>query len=165
MKKAILALGSNLNLNDRLNNLKNAISFLKNVPDLKICKVSQIYETEPFEVPDKQNNYYNCCILIQTNLSPFILLGACLGVEAAMGRKRPFKNASKIIDIDLIYYQGEKCDDKNLTLPHPRAKDRPFVLLPILDILSNTDPLREKIESYLRNLDVSGIKRVIKTSL
>ncbi len=158
MKKAILSLGTNLN--DKLDNLKTAIKFLENVPDTKILQVSKIYESEPFEVPKKQNNYYNCCVLLETKLDPHILLGVCLGVESAMGRKRPYKNASRIIDIDLIYYEGEIFNDQNLILPHPRAKDRVFILVPILDILNYEDKLREKIELCLKKLDTTEIKEI-----
>ena len=158
MKKAILSLGTNLN--DKLDNLKTAIKFLENVPDTKVLKASKIYETEPFEVPEKQENYYNCCVLLETKLDPHILLGVCLGVEAAMGRKRPYKNASRIIDIDLIYYEGEIFNDRNLILPHPRAKDRAFVLVPILDILNPENKLREKVEFFLKKLDTTGVKEI-----
>lgn len=158
MKKVILSLGTNLN--NRLDNLKAAIKFLENVPDTKILQVSKIYESEPFEVPDKQDNYYNCCILLETKLEPHILLGVCLGVEAAMGRKRTYKNAPRIIDIDLIYYEDITCNDQSLILPHPRAKDRNFVFVPILDILSSEDKLREKVEILLKKLDTTGVKEV-----
>lgn len=160
MKKAILALGTNLK--DKLENLKNAINFLENVPDTNILKISKIYETEPFEVPDKQENYYNCCILIETGFNPHILLGICLGIEIAMGRKRPYKNASKIIDIDLVYYESEICNDPHLILPHPRAKDRAFVLAPTLDVLDFDDNLKRKIKLHLEKLDTSGIKNSFK---
>lgn len=158
MKKVIISLGTNLN--NRLDNLKAAIKFLENVPDTKILQVSKIYESEPFEVPSKQDNYYNCCILLETELSPHILLGVCLGVEAAMGRKRTYKNAPRIIDIDLIYYEGETFNDRNLILPHPRAKDRVFILVPILDILNPEDKLREKVEFFLKKLDTTEIKEI-----
>lgn len=158
MKKVILALGTNLN--NRLDNLKTAIKFLENVPDTKVLKISKIYETEPFEVPDKQENYYNCCVILETDLDPYILLDKCLQLESKMGRKRPYKNAPRIIDIDLIYYEGVTCYEQDLILPHPRAKDRAFVLVPVLDILSFDMKLREKVKSYLNNLDISGIKEL-----
>lgn len=158
MKKAILSLGTNLN--DRLQNLKTAIKFLENVPDTKILKISKVYETEPFEVSDKQENYYNCCVILETKLTPQVLLGICLGIESAMGRKRPYKNAPRIIDIDLICYEGQTLNDRDLILPHPRAKDRDFVLVPILDILSYDDELREKVKNFLEKLDCTEIKEV-----
>lgn len=158
MKKAILSLGTNLN--DRLNNLKTAIKFLKKVSDTEFLKVSKIYETEPFGVPDKQDNYYNCCVLLKTKLNPYILLEDCLKIELKMGRKRPYKNAPRIIDIDMIYYEGKTCNDQNLILPHPRAKDRAFVLVPILDVLSFDDELRKRAKFYLEKLEVTEIKEV-----
>lgn len=158
MKKAILSLGTNLN--GRLKNLKTAVKFLKNIPGTKILKISKVYETEPFGVPNKQNNYYNCCLLLETKLNPHDLLDICLEIELLMGRTRPYKNAPRIIDIDLIYYENESYNDQNLILPHPRAKDRAFVLLPILDILSSDDQLRKKVEFYLEKLDSTKIKEL-----
>ena len=63
------------------------------------------------------------------------MLGACLGIEAAFGRERPFKNAPRILDIDLLLYEGATMNESELTLPHPRIQERAFVLIPLKDIL------------------------------
>jgi len=158
LKKVILSLGTNLG--NKLENLKNAIKYLESVPDTEILKISKVYETEPFEVPDEQDNYYNCCILLKTTLEPQALLNICLKIESKMGRKKPYKNASRIIDIDLIFYEGITCNKPNLILPHPRTKDRIFVLVPMLDILSPGDKLRKKINTYLKNLNSAEIEEI-----
>ena len=101
MKKAVIALGTNLG--HRWENLSKAIRALELLPgSTTVVASSHIYETEPFETPDEQNNYLNMCIIVMTELSPHALLGACLGIEAAMGRKRKIKNGARVIDIDLL---------------------------------------------------------------
>lgn len=133
--EAVIALGSNLG--EREKNINNALKSINLLPETKIIKVSGLYETKPYKVPSEQQNYINCCAKISTNLSPEILLGALLGIESAMGRKRKFRFCERIIDIDLIFYENEKIDEKNLTLPHPRAFERAFVLVPLSDICEN----------------------------
>ena len=100
MKKAVVALGTNLG--NRWENLSKAIRALELLPgSTTVVASSHIYETEPFEVPDEQNKYLNMCAIVMTELSPRALLGACLGIEAAMMRERTVKNASRLIDITL----------------------------------------------------------------
>ena len=140
MKEAVLALGTNLL--DREKNLRTALEALKRLPGTVVEKVSSIYETEPFQTPDPQNDYLNCCVKLQTELTPEMLLGCCLGIESAMGRERPFKNAARIIDIDLLLYENEIINTEKLTLPHPRMKER----LLKLDNNKSVEKISELIE-------------------
>lgn len=133
MFEAVLSLGSNMG--DREFYLKSAVEALKNIPGVELVSVSSVYETEPFGVSDAQKKYLNCCVLIKTNLPPFALLGVCLGIETKLGRQRPYRFAPRTIDIDIIFYENEIINDVNLTLPHPRMKERAFVLVPMMDIL------------------------------
>lgn len=132
MKEAVLSLGSNLN--NREENIKLAMKSIGLLPETRVVCVSNFYETVPFGVKDKQNKYINCCLKVETELNPHMLLGACLGVESALGRVRPYRFAPRVIDIDLIFYEDVILSDKHLTLPHPRWKERPFVLIPLCDI-------------------------------
>ena len=111
----------------------NAIDSLKHLPLTQVVAISDVYETEPWGY-EQQDDFLNVCVEIETELSPKTILGACLGIEAAFGRERPFKNAPRIIDIDLLVYEGVKSDDPELTLPHPRIQERAFVLVPLRDI-------------------------------
>ena len=131
MKKAYLGIGTNIG--DRYNNIMNAIDSLKHLPLTQVVAISDVYETEPWGY-EQQDDFLNVCVEIETELSPKTILGACLGIEAAFGRERPFKNAPRIIDIDLLVYEGVKSDDPELTLPHPRIQERAFVLVPLRDI-------------------------------
>ena len=132
LAEAIIALGSNLGEKEK--NINFALKSVDLIPETKVIKISDLYETKPVEVPNKQQTYLNCCAKIVTELSPQILLGTLLGIESAMGRKRTFRFCERIIDIDLIFYENEKIDEKNLSLPHPRAMERAFVLVPLADI-------------------------------
>ena len=135
LAEAIISLGSNLGEKEK--NINYAINSVNLIPETKIIKVSGLYETTPVGVPNEQPNYLNCCAKISTELTPQMLLGALLGIESAMGRKRKFRFCERIIDIDLIFYENEKINEKYLTLPHPRAMQRAFVLVPLADICEN----------------------------
>lgn len=150
MKEAVLEFGANLG--NRESNIKSAIEAVKKLPETKVIAVSKFYETEPFGVPNKQNNYINCCAKIETNLEPHTLLGACLGIEASMGRVRTFKNASRVIDIDLILYGTLKVYSKDLILPHPRMLERTFVLVPLLELYPIGEALGIKFGNNLKDL-------------
>lgn len=130
--RAVLGLGANLG--DRRENLAAALEALDRLPGTAMLKTSSILETEPFDVPDEQPNYLNCCVLLETALSPRALLGACLGIEAALGRVRKIRHGARVIDIDLLLYEGETSDDPELRLPHPGILERDFVLLPLKEL-------------------------------
>lgn len=156
MKKAYVGIGTNIG--DRLNNIKNAVAALSHLPETQVTKISAIYETEPWGYTD-QDNFLNVCAEVETNLSPKALLGACLGIEAASGRERPFKNAPRILDIDLLLYEDVMMGEPELVLPHPRMHERPFVLIPLKDILETLqfDDINLK-ESY-KNCDKTGVNK------
>lgn len=138
MSRAVLSLGSNLG--DREENIKAALRALSKLPMTKVVETSKIYETEPVGYTD-QPLFLNAAALIETGLSPRALLGACLGIEAAMGRIREFKNGPRTIDIDLLVYEGETGDDSELTLPHPGMRERAFVLIPLSDLFPDGNAL------------------------
>lgn len=132
MSEAVLSLGSNLG--ERMSNLKNAIQALDNLEKTSVVKVSKFYETEPFGTQEKQSKYINCCAVISTKLSPEMLMGACLGIESAIGRVRTHRFCARTIDIDILLYENLEVNLANLTLPHPRMLERNFVLVPLNDI-------------------------------
>ena len=150
LKEAVIELGANLG--DRQRNIDAAVQALGKLPETRVIAVSKYYETAPHDVPDKKNDYINCCVKLETALLPETLLGACLGIEAAMGRVRQYKNQARIIDVDLLLYEGENRDTKDLQLPHPRMLERAFVLVPLLDLYPDGNAL---------GLDFSGALRAI----
>lgn len=128
--KAVISLGANLG--DPRKQVSMAIDAIRDV--LKVKKVSSLHETKPFAVPDAQPDYINAVLLGESDHKPLDLMRALLGVEQALGRIRSFQNAARVIDIDLIDYGGLFMESDQLTLPHPRAHERSFVLAPWLEI-------------------------------
>ena len=128
--KAVIALGANLG--DPRKQVCMAIDAMRDV--MRVDKVSSLYETEPFEVPDEQPSYINAVLIGECELSPADLMKEILAIEAEMGRVRSFTNAARMIDIDLIDYGAQLLDDDFVTLPHPRAHERRFVLEPWAEI-------------------------------
>lgn len=155
MSKAFLGIGTNIG--DREKNLDFAINALRHLPKTEVEAVSRIYETEPWGYRE-QENFYNICVKIKTQLSPNALLGACLGIEASLGRERPFKNSPRILDMDLLLYGDAVMNTEELTLPHPRMSERAFVLVPLKDILPEMSVGELDFGEFFESCDKSGIK-------
>lgn len=156
MTEAVIALGSNIG--NREERIRQAIDAIRRLPTTTVLMVSNFYETEPFEVPDQQDDYLNGCLKLMTELEPQTLLGACLGIEAAMGKVRTFKNAARIIDIDLLLYGDVSMQTKDLILPHPRMLERAFVLVPLSDLYPRHCALGMDFSQALNNLDTTGVR-------
>ena len=133
--KVVIALGANLG--DPKKQISLAIDELRDV--IKVEKVSKLYETAPFKVNDHQPNYINAVLMGDTELQPKELMTKLLDIEAKLGRQRAFPKAARTIDLDIVDYEGFFLESKELTLPHPRAFERKFVLEPWLEI----DPAAE----------------------
>ena len=159
MNESILGIGSNIG--NKIQNIESAINAISNIPKTEIVKISKFYESEPFEVPDPQENYVNCCLRICTYLEPHVILGACLGIEACMGRERKFRFCSRIIDIDVLLYDDIILSDDSLILPHPGIKKRSFVLLPLRDLCPSMQFGKFEFKDDLKNIDTSKIKELI----
>lgn len=128
--KVVLALGANLG--DPKQQISLAIDAIRNF--VRVDKVSSLYETAPFKVSDSQPNYINAVLIGDTELQPKELIKELLGIEAKLGRQRTLPKAARTIDIDIIDYEGFFMESENLTLPHPRAHERRFVLEPWAEI-------------------------------
>ena len=128
--KVVIALGANLG--DPRKQVCMAIDAMRDV--MRVDKVSSLYETEPFGVPDEQPPYINAVLIGECELSPADLMKEILAIEAEMGRVRTFTNAARMIDIDVIDYGAQLLDDDFVRLPHPRAHERRFVLEPWVEI-------------------------------
>jgi 2-amino-4-hydroxy-6-hydroxymethyldihydropteridine diphosphokinase len=128
--KVVIALGANLG--DPRAQVARAIEEIRRLLD--VITVSSLYETAPFGVPDSQPNYINAVIIGETDQKPMDLIKALLEVENSLGRTRSFQNAARHIDIDIIDLGGLFMESESLTLPHPRAHERRFVLEPWLEI-------------------------------
>lgn len=124
--RSFLSLGSNLG--DRRRLLHQAVDSL---PDLVAC--SPVYETDPVGGPS-QRAFLNMVVRVDTALTPLQLLGVCHRIESSAERVREERWGPRTLDIDIIWMDGVEMDTERLTLPHPRWKDRRFVLAPLRDL-------------------------------
>ncbi len=124
----VLALGSNLG--DRHAYLAAGVAALRQSDGLRVVARSPIVETDPVGGPPNQQSYLNAVVLADCWLSPFELLEVCQGIEAANQRVREDHWGPRTLDIDIVMYGELIDDDERLTLPHPRAHERAFVLTP-----------------------------------
>lgn len=133
-QRVAFSLGSNIG--DRLAALEAACDLLSR--ELGDLCLSQVYETEPVDCPESSPMYLNACVEAYTRHTPEELLSLCLSIEKKLGRERSGAyHEPRTCDIDLLYYGDTIMDTPSLTLPHPRAHQREFVLRPLCDI----DPL------------------------
>jgi 2-amino-4-hydroxy-6-hydroxymethyldihydropteridine diphosphokinase len=133
--EAVIALGSNLG--ERETNLRSALAALDEAQDVQVVAVSSVVATDPVGGPE-QPEYLNAVAVLRTTLSPPQVLDLCHRVEATHGRLRGQRWAARTLDLDVITYSRngltEVIADPGLTLPHPRAHQRAFVLAPWLQV-------------------------------
>jgi len=132
IRRAVLSLGSNLG--ERMYALQGAVDALADTPEVWVTGVSPVYETEPVDTPDGSKSFLNAVLTLDTTLSARTLLDRAHAVEAAYGRERGEVNAPRTLDVDLIVVGDRHADTDELRLPHPRAAERAFVLVPWLDL-------------------------------
>jgi 2-amino-4-hydroxy-6-hydroxymethyldihydropteridine diphosphokinase len=124
----VIALGSNLG--NRHWYIRAAIEELARV--IHLVRVGRIRETEPVGAPPPR--YLNCVIAGYTTLTPEALLRELQRIETRLGRRRPYRNAPRTIDLDLILHSANRRRTRELTLPHPRYRERAFVLEPMREL-------------------------------
>lgn len=159
MSQAVIALGTNLG--NKIENLNNAVRAIARLSGVKILQASAVYETEPVGC-EEDYKFYNAALLVETSVSPAVLLGECLGIEAAMGRVREKKNGPRIIDLDLILYEGFKSESFELTLPHPRALERAFVMAPLSELYPSGRAPGLFFAPHLRDVGMDGVTKTEK---
>ena len=131
MHQAFIALGSNLQ--DPQAQVKRALKTIANTTNIKLIKASSLYRTVPVGY-DNQPDFINAVAEIETDLNPLALLDRLLEIETQHGRERPFPNAPRVLDLDVLLYEGVATSSPALTLPHPRMHTRGFVMLPLAEI-------------------------------
>jgi 2-amino-4-hydroxy-6-hydroxymethyldihydropteridine diphosphokinase len=138
---AAVALGSNLG--DRRAHLAFALSRFDAF--LESPTVSRFYETVPVGIRGPQSLFLNGAVVGRTKLSARQLLGALLAIESERGRERPFPGAARTLDLDLVLLGDQVIDEPGLTVPHPRFRERRFVLEPLAEIAPGLrDPVTGK---------------------
>ncbi|MHA5050379.1 2-amino-4-hydroxy-6-hydroxymethyldihydropteridine diphosphokinase [Streptomyces sp. SD15] len=156
-KRAVISLGSNLG--NRLETLQGAIDALEDTPGVRIKAVSPVYETEPWGVePGSQPTYFNAVVVLRTTLPPSSLLERAHAVEEAFHRVRDERWGPRTIDVDIVAYADVISGDPVLTLPHPRAHERAFVLAPWLDVEPEAQlPGRGPVAQLLADVALHGV--------
>lgn len=131
MAVALIALGSNLQQPKK--QVQKAIQTLAATPGLQLKKASSLYATAPVGY-DNQPDFINAVVQVETDIAAPQLMQQLLDIEQVFGRERPFPNAPRILDLDLLDYDGIQLDTELLKLPHPRMHERGFVMLPLAEV-------------------------------
>lgn len=156
--KAVIGIGTNIG--NRAENIRNAVEALDLLPDVKVLRCASIYETDPWGYTEQQS-FYNTVVEIETTKLPEMLLGACLGIEAGMGRIREFKNGPRIIDLDLLVVENYESNSPHITVPHALIGERDFVLVPLKELYNDMNILGfSYINQYENILEKSTAKKV-----
>lgn len=156
--RAYIALGSNLA--DPQAQILQAFSELDRLPQTRLLARSSLYRSAPVGFAD-QPDFINAVAAIETGLSPQQLLAALLDLEHRRGRVREFLNAPRVLDLDILLYDGLVCHEHGLTLPHPRMHERAFVLYPLHEIAPRCAvPGKGPVADLLAHCAVQRIERL-----
>ncbi len=158
--KAVIGIGTNIG--DRVENISSAIDALDLLPDVQVLRCASIYETDPWGFTEQQS-FYNTVVEVETGKSPEMLLGACLGIEAGMGRVRAFKYGPRVIDLDLLFFENYKSDSPDIIVPHPLIGERDFVLVPLKELYDDMNILGcSYIKQYENIAEKTTAKKIKK---
>ena len=159
MTIAYVALGSNMD--DPRRQVLEAMDALAQLPGTQLLQRSSLYRTPPWGVLE-QPSFVNAAVELDTALTAHALLDALLVIEHRAGRVRGVLNGPRTLDLDLLQVAGVQCHDGRLTLPHPRMRERAFVLLPLNDIAPAL-PLDATltVAQQLARLDLAGCERIM----
>ena len=157
-RRTVIAMGSNIG--DRLDYLQGGLDGLFDTPHLSFVAVSPVYETTPVGGPE-QPDYLNAVVIAETSMPAQAVLERCLSLEDAFGRERGELWGPRTLDLDLIIYGDEVSSGPGLTLPHPRAHERAFVLVPWYD----ADPQAQlpgygPVKDLLAAVGTAGVARL-----
>ena len=156
VRRAVLSLGSNLG--DRLAMLQGAVDAIAASPELTVLAVSPVYETDPVGGPD-QPAFLNAVLVVETALQPKVLLASVQAVEDAFHRTRAVHWGPRTLDVDVVTVGDLRVDEPDLQLPHPRAHERAFVLVPWADVDPQAQlPGHGTVADLVRALSSTGVR-------
>ena len=153
-------IGIGANLGDARANVEDALARLARLPGARLSAASSLYRTAPID--SSGDDYINAVALLDTTLAPHALLQALQDIEQAHGRERPYRNAPRTLDLDLLLYgDAVIADIPTLLVPHPRLHERAFVLAPLAEIAPDLAiPGRGKVEALLAGVADQAIERI-----
>ena len=154
---ALVYIGAGSNLGSRYDYLRAAKKRLNESSEVKILRSSACYETEAVETPEHQQRYVNAVWETETKLSPRELLTFLQNVENEFGRERPYENAPRTLDLDILFYDREMINEPDLIIPHPRVHERYFALKPTCDL--NPNIKHPKLDKYVSQLMKTYVDR------
>jgi 2-amino-4-hydroxy-6-hydroxymethyldihydropteridine diphosphokinase len=152
--------GIGANLGDARANVLDAIERLSRLPGATLLHTSSLYRTAPID--SSGDDYVNAVASLDTALDAHALLQALFAIEQAHGRERPYRNAPRTLDLDLLLYDDEIIDDApTLIVPHPRMHERAFVLAPLAEVAPDlVIPGRGAVRALLATVGDQGIARL-----
>jgi 2-amino-4-hydroxy-6-hydroxymethyldihydropteridine diphosphokinase len=157
MTRAFVGLGANLG--DARATLEAAFDALAALPDTRLAARSSVWRSAPID--SSGPDYLNAVAALDTALDAAALLEALLAIEARHGRERPYRNAPRTLDLDLLLHGESVLDTPALTLPHPRLHQRAFVLAPLAELWSHGEvPGRGRVGALLAALPDQRIERL-----
>lgn len=157
MHLAYVGLGANLG--DACAALEAALRALEALPDTQVLRRSSLYRSAPID--SSGPDYLNAVAELRSGLSPLELLHALQAIERDHGRERPYRNAPRTLDLDLLLHDDLRLDTPELTLPHPRAHQRAFVLLPLAELAPAMQiPGRGRVADLLAQVRDQSIEKV-----
>ncbi len=158
MANAYIALGSNLQ--HPAQQVKRAFEVIAKLPNTTLLKRSSLYKTAPVGY-DNQPDFINAVAMVETGLTPEAMMQQLLSIEQQFGRERPFPNAPRILDLDLLLYDNITMQTDLLTLPHPRMQSRGFVILPLTEIAVDLIlPSGESVVELAKRFPQEDIQRI-----
>ncbi len=157
LREAVFSLGSNLG--DRFEYLQGAVKHLRTTPGLEVTGISSVYETTPVG-PLDQPDFLNLVVVTSSSLASMVMLERALAIEDAFERVREVPGGPRTVDVDLIAVDDRQINNDFITLPHPRAHERGFVLVPWLELRPDAEIVGQgKIADLVAGVDVTGVRR------
>jgi 2-amino-4-hydroxy-6-hydroxymethyldihydropteridine diphosphokinase len=155
----IAYLGLGANLGDARQTLKDAVVCLAQQHTITVLAKSSLYRTAPIDASG--DDYFNCVVKLETSLPARSLLRLCHHIEEQFGRERPYRNAPRTLDLDILLYGDSSIDEADLIVPHPRLAERAFVLVPLLELDGECIiPLRGRADAFLAVVANQRIEKV-----
>ena len=155
---ALAYIGLGANLGDAQTALRQAIAELSASPGIIDLQASGFYRTAP--VDSSGPDYVNAVASMHTTLEPMELLRRLQAIEQAHGRERPYRNAPRTLDLDLLWFDGQHIDMPELTVPHPRMHERAFVLAPLQELAPALQLQQGSLPALLALCGNQGIARI-----
>ena len=145
--------GLGANLGDAASSVRQAVDLLAQLPSTTLCACSSLYRSAPIDATG--DDFVNAAVQLDTRLDAHNLLKELQRIESRFGRERPFRNAPRTLDLDLLVFGAETICDSTLEVPHPRMANRAFVLLPLHELnpqlqipgLGSIEPLLARVEN------------------